>query len=117
MAQLEKELENVEKRYKDQKKKNQESETDLRKDYTRIMNMWVSSTSSYDETLHAFEKDNKKDQEILDEAIQEVTQLKQEFENLIEEKKKRDERNAFEQKKKDENEATLKKLVQASEYI
>jgi CHASE3 domain sensor protein len=79
--------------------------------------MYKENMNQYDTELRHQTKDNEKIQTEYDDTLTELNYMKEEYNILLEEKRKRDEIAAIMQKKKDEQNEKMNKLIKASEYI
>lgn len=117
MTKLEKDLKKYTDAYNKLKTDNTNSETALRKEYKRSFTNYTSSVQNYDGDLKNQERDNKEADKQFNDVIHELDTVKTTYNDLLEEKRKREALNQFMQMKKDEHEEKMNKVIRASEYI
>jgi len=78
---------------------------------------YSDNMENYDKELKTNTKDNDNTKAEYDGTIADLNNMKEEYNMLLEEKRKRDEIAAIMQKKKDEQNEKMNKLIKASEYI
>lgn len=92
-------------------------ETALRRDFKKVSDELNSNTQSYDDQVTQQTDDNSKTMADYHDTLADLQQIKQEYNDRIAEKKKRDAIAAIMKKKEDEQKDKLDKLERASEYI
>ena len=117
MVDLKKLREKAFKAWNEQHIKNEKAESLLRKEYKKVSMAYTDNMETYDKELKTNTKDNENTKAEYDGTIADLNNMKEEYNMLLEEKRKRDEIAAIMQKKKDEQNEKMNKLIKASEYI
>lgn len=117
ITKLDADLDKFTKAYTKLKNDNITSENQMRQQYSRSFKNWTNTVIGYDQDLKNQERENKKSQAEYDDVQHELQEMKEHFNLLLEEKRKREELNRFMQRKKDEQSAKMNRLIRATEYI
>ena len=117
MEKLQKELIDFQKRHKVIHDSNTKEEETLRKEYKRCANIYKSNMQSYDDDLKNITREKQKAQDEYDDTSKELKDMKETFELLLEEQRKRDAIREIMERKKREQDAKMNKLINATEYV
>lgn len=111
MKKLKKDYEDADKKFKALLKTNTDAENLLRKDFKKVSSSYTENMKQYDNELKNQTKDNEKTLAEYDDTLADLNNMKEQYNMLLEEKRKRDEIAAMMQKRKDEQNAKMDKLI------
>jgi hypothetical protein len=111
MKKLKKDYEDADKKFKALLKTNTDAENLLRKDFKKVSSSYTENMKQYDNELKNQTKDNEKTRAEYEDTLADLNNMKEQYNMLLEEKRKRDEIAAMMQKRKDEQNAKMDKLI------
>lgn len=98
-------------------KNNKDAELGLRREYRKSHNAYSDNMNSYDYEMKNQTREKEKYLAEFDDTNGELASVKDEYEVLMQERKKREEIAAIMKRKNDEQSLIMDKLVKASEFI
>lgn len=117
MTKLNKELGSVKAKMQEAEKSNNGMEKEKRKEFVKVFQDYHNNMIQYDQEMTATVNENKKCEGDYEDTANDLKEIEAEYQQRLEERRKRDEIAAIMQKKKDEQNAKIEKLSRACEWI
>ena len=117
MAKLLKERDTLQNKMKEMEKANGNAEKEDRKTFVKVLQDYINNMNQYDQEMTTTVTENKKYEGEYEDTANDLREIEAEYNQRLEERKKRDEIAAIMQKKKNEQNAKIEKLSRACEWI